>query len=390
MTIAVQEASPGIAPARRVPGSQGRPRGLRSKRTPAGAGRRGRRAGERSVRAPIRVALVGRNAIADKVAAAVGRLGVGVTRLPDPGRLLAALEDSPQTVILVPPLPDLALPECCRRIRSHGAGERVPVLVVSGASMSDRQHRALYEAGVTGHFEWPSEKPAFVRALLRCTGGSGRLRPAKARSASLAAKLEEQLHAERETLGAGLRIRVQQGTVFLEGEVDALWKRSAAQRLISSNPEVGDVVSDAVRVPPVGVSDRAVSRGIAGMLGSANGLDQRTLGISVSAGHVTVTGTTENRQDLDRVMALIEQVRGVRSIENLMTISPERQRRDRTVAQRLSRILQARFPRARVEVAVFGGVAVLRGRVRGAVQRRAIEAAILGQPGIRRLVSKIV
>jgi osmotically-inducible protein OsmY len=90
-----------------------------------------------------------------------------------------------------------------------------------------------------------------------------------------------------------------------------------------------------------------------------------------------------------RVVGLIEQVEGVRSVDNLVVISQSAKTRDRTLAARLSRLMRGQFPRARVDASVFGGIAVLRGKVRGAAERQAIELLVADQPGVVRVVSKV-
>jgi osmotically-inducible protein OsmY len=338
----------------------------------------------------VEVTILGSGTVAGRVRASIRRLGMLPVRPPGPQALLRQLRPSTHLVVLAPPLPDLSVADCCRAIRTHRAGERIPILVVAGSPMTMRQHRELYAAGASGRFDWPSEQAAFVRALLRCTGKSGRRAASTARSLALAAKLEQQIESDRAFSGSRLKIAVQRGTVFLGGETDALWKVRKAVDLLSARPEVQDVVADGVRVARAGIPDRSLALAARNVLRHAMPKVAATLGFDVTNGHVTVSGSVADRQDMQRVIQLLEQIDGIRSIDNLVTISPRTQARDRTAAQRLARMVRNSFPRARVDVSVFSGVAVVRGRADGAVERRAIESALLRQPGIERIVSKVV
>ena len=92
---------------------------------------------------------------------------------------------------------------------------------------------------------------------------------------------------------------------------------------------------------------------------------------------------------MDRVVGLIEQVSEVRGVDNLAVVSRSSKHRDRRVAKALSRLLANQFPRARVEVSVFGRVTVLSGKARDAAERRAVESLVTSHPRVDRVVSKI-
>jgi osmotically-inducible protein OsmY len=182
---------------------------------------------------------------------------------------------------------------------------------------------------------------------------------------------------------------VQRGVVLLGGEVDAAWKVSELGRVLSSMSGVDEVATFGVRVAVSGIPDRAIARSVRSTLKHAANLEERTFQARVSNGRVVLTGTALNRRELDRVVGLIEQVSGVRSVENLAVISRSAKSRDRIVAKALSRLLQNQFPRAGVDVSVFGRVTVLSGKARDPGERRAIESLVTSHPRVDRVVNKI-
>jgi osmotically-inducible protein OsmY len=88
-------------------------------------------------------------------------------------------------------------------------------------------------------------------------------------------------------------------------------------------------------------------------------------------------------------MELIERIRGVRGVRNLVTVASARKSHDRSLAMRLERSLILRFPSERIRVHVFGGVAVLEGTVgRLAAARRIISLAAATE-GIEQVIDKL-
>jgi osmotically-inducible protein OsmY len=171
--------------------------------------------------------------------------------------------------------------------------------------------------------------------------------------------------------------------------VDAAWKVPELGRILSSMSGVDEVATYGVRVAASGIPDKTIARSVRSTLKNAAGVEERTFQTGVSNGQVVLTGVARSRRELDRVIGLIEQVEGVRGVENLAVISWRAKSRDRTVAKALSRLLENQFPRARVDVSVFGRITVLSGKARDASERRAIESLVSAHPRVDRVVSKI-
>jgi osmotically-inducible protein OsmY len=289
-------------------------------------------------------------------------------------------------VVAVPPLPDLSATDLCLRLRNKASESELPVFVVG---TSHRQARRLYQVGASGQFDWPDEQAAFVRAVLRVVGTGTEKRAANARDLALAAKVEERLSAESNTFGSLIKVQVQRGVVVLSGEVDALWKASELERTLSAIPGVQEVAVRQLRVPPSGISDQALVSAVRAVLRSVSGEKRPTYATRVSNGEVILTGTAESRRELNRIVALLEQVHGVRSIENLATVAPGARGRDRKLAASLSRLATSQFPDSRVRIAAFGRIVVLSGKARNTAERRAIEQMASDHPRVDRVISKI-
>lgn len=196
---------------------------------------------------------------------AINGIGLDARRESDPFSLLERPEGPPRLVACVPPLPDLSVTDFCRRQRGReSAGpDELPILVVGSPRRSARR---LHDAGVTGQFDWPGERPAFIRAVLRIVGATGSRRFPTARDAALATKVEERLHAERKTFGTRLTVRVRRGVVVPRGKLDASWKIPALKRALSRILGVEKVVTSLLRAPDAAAAKGRIARSVRSIL----------------------------------------------------------------------------------------------------------------------------
>jgi osmotically-inducible protein OsmY len=354
-----------------------------TKRSP----RRERRPTEDVSTSPRTILLLGLSDRADAVRNLLLRLGLDCRVESSPRFAIEHRGEAYRLVVIVPPLADISAEDFCIGYLANPERARIPILVVGSSS---RQARALYSAGASALFDWPTEQAAFVRTVLRLAGpGSKKRTTSSARDLALAARAQERIRAQQETFGPLVKVRVQRSVVMLAGEVDAVWKISELADMLSSMPGVDEVVTSDLRVPFHGITDRTISRSVRNVLRSTVGLEDKTFSSRVANGTVTLTGSATSRREMDLVVHLIEHVAGVRSIENLVVVSPPAKARDGRSARHLSRLLATQFPNARIDVSVFGGIAVLAGRTRSRAQRHEIESLVRTQPGVDRVVSKL-
>jgi osmotically-inducible protein OsmY len=104
---------------------------------------------------------------------------------------------------------------------------------------------------------------------------------------------------------------------------------------------------------------------------------------------VTLTGSAEDKHELARALELISQVHGVRAIDDYVAVSAEVKKQDRTIARHVRDVLDTCFPASDVEVSVFGGIAVISGKVRTAATRDQMARLVSRQDGVKRVVDKL-
>lgn len=112
--------------------------------------------------------------------------------------------------------------------------------------------------------------------------------------------------------------------------------------------------------------------------------------MSVENGGARLAGSVDSKIELRRIVDLIKHVKGVRSVDNLATVSPSARRSDRSLANRVNNGLSGMFATENVTVLIFGNIAVVSGKAKSLATKRKILRYLDDTDGIERLVDKVV
>jgi osmotically-inducible protein OsmY len=290
-------------------------------------------------------------------------------------------------IVLVPPLrgaPCEHVVGVLRRARSD-----LPVFALVSGGTSDARAAGLYRRGATAVFSWPLEAqllPPVLAELLE-------IEPRSPRQTDADRALQRAIRARLRVLGRAdkrLRVAVRNGIVSLGGSVDRLWKKRSLEKGIAYVAGVRSVEVQNLEVEPSGIADRDIARSVRTLLEGVSSIEERTLGVSVHDGNVIVMGTVINREEWLHALELIAAVEGVRSVTNQTLVAPTRKQSDRTLARRLQERLSTLVPHSEeIQIAVLGGVAVLRGKAHRLTAKREAEALVSREGSIARVVNKI-
>lgn len=359
--------------------------------------RRPRTATQRNKRVPPQpkvdrrphVLVLGQSALSKRLCGVLTKLGVPNRRIDNPDVVESAVTRWTRGVIIVPPIPSFSVLTYARRSQARNID--VPTFVVMNGPTPSRTSRALYADGISAIFEWPADADAVKRTMLRLTSPEP-LRWGRTRTASEIA-LEEtaraHLDADATPFGAQLGVEACGRILLLKGSLDALWKLELARQVAADINGVDDVIADGVEVRGVREDDRKVGRAVRAILKHASSVDGSTLAVAVRSGQVTLAGSVADRQEARRALELVRQVRGVRSIEEYLVVSKKAKRRDHSLARRVRAALRSRYPRMSIDLAVFGNVAVMSGRVPSAGYRERVRQLVENEAGVERVVDKL-
>jgi len=194
-----------------------------------------------------------------------------------------------------------------------------------------------------------------------------------------------QLDWDPEVDDSAIGVSARTGVITLTGFIDSYAGKLAAERSAKHVRGVRAVANDITVRPMVGRTDADIAQD------AAQGLKLRPpLGDTVQAvvhrGHVTLTGTTFQKQQAESV---VKHVRGVLAVANHITVNPRSGQRD--IQRRIVRALHrnADFDARQIDVTVSDDAVRLTGTVRSWSEREAVERAAGSAPGIRRVDNEI-
>jgi osmotically-inducible protein OsmY len=187
-------------------------------------------------------------------------------------------------------------------------------------------------------------------------------------------------------------VEVHDSVVTLTGTVDSWAARIAAKEAAHRVAGVSDVADD-IKVNLPGMRERT-DTDIAQAARSALEWDvfvpHEQIRTTVSNGIVTLEGEVDNWNEHDDAGRAVRNLTGVREVKNLLTVapsfeSPSPQGVRTAIEDALER--HAEHAARHVQIAIADGKVILSGEVPSWAERRAVEGAVRGTPGVRQVDS---
>ncbi|MEQ8273511.1 MAG: BON domain-containing protein [Deltaproteobacteria bacterium] len=265
------------------------------------------------------------------------------------------------------------------RLATYGRTHRVPVVVLVGDGYATQDARALFSAGACAVFAWPTEGPLLAATIRAYASTMRRAGYPSAADDALARSLEARLDAIVDELTP--HVSVTDFVATLTGVLASYAERREVERHLSLVPGLERWELDGILLDVDVTTDAALARRARARLAHTPGVALDTLGVSARDGRLIVAGTVRDEPERQRIMDSIVGVRGVRDIENLMTVSSAQSEEDRGRAERAKAIVDAHLvDHEGIRVSVFGPIAVLTGRSkeRVSVERLKVHLDALG------------
>lgn len=218
--------------------------------------------------------------------------------------------------------------------------------------------------------------------------------PARKTDAELQRDVMEELRWDTRVRQPDVGVEVQSGVVTLSGTVDTWSARLAAQEAAHRVAGVLDVANE------IGVkvarshqrTDADVAKAVRTALEWDVLVPHERIHTTVSNGVVTLEGDVDFWSQHDDAEKAIGNLPGIREVKNLVVVRPAAPRPSTsTVRAAVEGALLRRAEHAarRVQIAVVDGTVTLSGDVTTWAERRALEGAARGTPGVRAVENRL-
>jgi len=186
-------------------------------------------------------------------------------------------------------------------------------------------------------------------------------------------------------------VAVRNGVVTLSGTVDSYTKKLAAERNARKVSGVKAIAQDIqLGVSPISYkSDSAIAEAVLNALKWHSGVQENKIKIKVEDGVVKLEGEVEWEYQRANAKIAIENLAGVKTVLNLITVKPQINAGD--IHQKITKSFErnAAIDASKIKVEVLGNKIVLSGKVRSYVEKEDAEASAWNAPGVAAVISDI-
>lgn len=167
-------------------------------------------------------------------------------------------------------------------------------------------------------------------------------------------------------------IQTQRGVVYLSGRVGDIRAKNRAERVAETVKGVVAVVNNLEVFPPGSRSDAAIRSDVEEALLVDPVTESTEITVAVEDGTVSLAGRVDTWGEKRAAGSLVRGIRGVRDLNNMVTVMPVSDRTDREIKTEIERRLSwdARVDDGRISVAVADGRVSLSGVVGSAAEKR--------------------
>jgi osmotically-inducible protein OsmY len=185
-------------------------------------------------------------------------------------------------------------------------------------------------------------------------------------------------------------VSVKNGVVELDGHVDRVWDKYAAERAAMRVAQVKGVASEIKVDPPSSAirTDEDIADAVSNHL-EWNALVPKTVKVQVTDGVVTLQGTVEWQFQKTEAEQGLRRLIGVKNILNKIMLNPKASAAGVKIKIEEALKRNAEIDASHIQVETSDGTVTLRGNVRSWVGRKEAEDAAWAAPGVTKIENRL-
>lgn len=311
-----------------------------------------------------------------------------VTVVPSISEAIETLDGATSSIVVDAPLTSPTAEEALEALAGVDAARRRPVFIAVHGDFSDDRALRLYDDGATAVIAWPAEVLVLPRLLSELADVSMADHEDTDVDTALTEAIEARLAVDPDLAGR-VHVRVHDGVARLDGTLDSLWKRRRLRDRIAAVPGISALDQGSLTLDVPTVADDVLAATLRTTLAATAGVEETTLSVTTRDGVATVAGVVDSKRHMRGLLRAAETVRGIRRVDNHVTISADAALEGRDHATTLQSLIDPAFPHSDVTIKAFGRVAVLLGSSPTLAERIEVEEAVEDAGFIQRVVNKI-
>jgi osmotically-inducible protein OsmY len=201
----------------------------------------------------------------------------------------------------------------------------------------------------------------------------------------------EELDWEPSLTSGEIGVSVKNGIVTLSGTVDSFMKKVSAEKAAKRVAGVKAVAEDIeISYTPEGKrTDTAIAEAVVNALKWHSAMQENKIRVKVDKGWVTLEGDVEWEFQRNSARYMVESLRGVTGISNLIRIKPSANAVDVTRQINAAFHRSATLDAGKISIGVNGTMVTLSGKVRSYAEKKDAENAAWKAPGVTEVENKI-